>query len=119
VVIVEEPDHDSDEFRSRALGTFLETEGFFIFKIIGDGNCALRCLSMMLYGHQRRHMHVRNEIMSFMYTSKIKSLRGPNEPEIGQWITKENFIKYDAWKKSIENSGMPNEGTWFTDKEIE
>ena len=46
-------------------------------------------------------------------------MRGPNEPEIGQWINRENFIKYDAWKKSIENSGMPNEGTWFTDKEIE
>ena len=105
--------------QSKALGTYLETEGFFLIEVVGDGNCGPRSICMWLYGHQRLRTYTRRKICHYMLEEKIRQLRGPGEPEIGPWLNKEQWIKRNNWVKKMNKSRMNYAGTWFTDREIQ
>lgn len=44
----------------------METKGFAIKKMIGDGNCLFRSVADQLYGDQEKHAQIREDCMDYM-----------------------------------------------------
>lgn len=91
-----------DQTRYTVLYSFLQEQGRTIERVLGDGNCLFRALSLQLTGVQDHHLKLRKIIAQ--YESKIDLFQGIhatiNKTRFADHVT--NIAKTCTWGTSLE-----------------